>query len=77
MNWFYFQLITAIPNTAFGLLYGDFLESIGDETTGTALSSGLFFTSQAFSGELVILLPHDPWHETVIGRLLWDETLGI
>lgn len=39
-----------MPTAAFGLIYGDFLKSIGDETTGTTLSNGIFTTVYSFTG---------------------------
>ncbi|XP_074036859.1 monocarboxylate transporter 7 isoform X2 [Leptinotarsa decemlineata] len=44
------HLVTIVPLAAFGLLYGQFLSSIGDETTGTTLSNGAFNTVQSFTG---------------------------
>lgn len=36
---------------AFGLIYGDFLKSVGDETVGTTLSNGMFNTVSSFTGK--------------------------
>ncbi|ENN72030.1 hypothetical protein YQE_11319, partial [Dendroctonus ponderosae] len=44
--------VTVMPTAAFGLVYGDFLKSIGDETTGTTLSNGIFSTVYSFTGLL-------------------------
>ncbi|KAJ8971340.1 hypothetical protein NQ314_000753 [Rhamnusium bicolor] len=44
------NLVTIVPTAAFGLLYGNFLASVGDETTGIALTNGIFNTVQSFTG---------------------------
>ncbi|XP_018569583.1 monocarboxylate transporter 7-like [Anoplophora glabripennis] len=44
------NLVTVTPQTAFGLTFGNFLASIGDETTGTTISNGIFNTVQSFTG---------------------------
>ncbi|CAG9764127.1 unnamed protein product [Ceutorhynchus assimilis] len=44
--------VTIVPLAAFGLIYGDFLRNLGDETTGTAMSNGLFNTINSFTGLL-------------------------
>ncbi|KAG5891487.1 hypothetical protein JTB14_004945 [Gonioctena quinquepunctata] len=44
------QIVSIVPLTGFGLLYGKFLASIGDETTGTTLSNATFNTVQSFTG---------------------------
>ncbi|XP_066152066.1 monocarboxylate transporter 7-like [Euwallacea fornicatus] len=44
--------VTAIPVVAFGLIYGEFLRSLGDETTGTTISNGVFTTVYSFTGLL-------------------------
>ncbi|XP_066249122.1 monocarboxylate transporter 7-like [Euwallacea similis] len=44
--------VTAIPVAAFGLIYGEFLRSLGDETTGTTISNGVFTTVYSFTGLL-------------------------
>ncbi|XP_060535806.1 monocarboxylate transporter 7-like isoform X2 [Cylas formicarius] len=41
---------TLIPMAAFGLVFGDFLKSVGDETTGTTLANGFFNTVSSFMG---------------------------
>ncbi|CAG9764128.1 unnamed protein product [Ceutorhynchus assimilis] len=43
---------TIIPMTSFGLVFGNFLQSIGDETTGTTLTNGIFNTVNSFTGLL-------------------------
>ncbi|XP_019881070.2 uncharacterized protein LOC109608949 [Aethina tumida] len=44
--------VTAQPMCAFGLVYGNFLKTIGDETTGTTLANGVFNTVFSFTGLL-------------------------
>ncbi|XP_060527411.1 monocarboxylate transporter 9-like isoform X2 [Cylas formicarius] len=41
---------TCAPVAAFGLIYGKFLDSVGDETTGTTLATGFFNTVSSFMG---------------------------
>ncbi|KAJ8960275.1 hypothetical protein NQ318_004000 [Aromia moschata] len=47
---YYSRVVTNVPAVAFGLIYGNFLASVGDETTGTALTNGVFNTVQSFTG---------------------------
>ncbi|RZC33015.1 MFS 1 domain containing protein [Asbolus verrucosus] len=42
--------VTLIPMTCFGLIFGKFLASIGDETTGTTLANGIFNTCFNITG---------------------------
>lgn len=45
--------------TVFGLIYGDFLKSIGNETAGTTLSNGIFNTVSSLAGKIIIILKKD------------------
>ncbi|KAL1500784.1 hypothetical protein ABEB36_006228 [Hypothenemus hampei] len=47
---------TIVPVSAFGLIYGDFLKSLGNETRGTTLSNGIIITVYSFTGILVSFL---------------------
>ncbi|XP_063920633.1 monocarboxylate transporter 7-like [Zophobas morio] len=42
--------VTIIPMSSFGLIFGGFLASIGDETTGTTLANGIFNTCFNITG---------------------------
>lgn len=43
---------------AFGLVFGKFLASVGDETSGTTIINGLFNTVLNFAGiEKVLIVP--------------------
>ncbi|KAJ8925760.1 hypothetical protein NQ315_009608 [Exocentrus adspersus] len=44
------SLVSIVPQTSFGLIFGKFLASIGDETTGTTIVNGVFNTVQSFTG---------------------------
>ncbi|XP_050297253.1 uncharacterized protein LOC126736765 [Anthonomus grandis grandis] len=44
--------VTIIPMAAFGIVYGPFLRQIGDETTGTTMSTSMFNTINSFTGLL-------------------------
>nr|CAH7734627.1 unnamed protein product [Callosobruchus chinensis] len=44
------NLVTLVPLAAFGLVFGNFLASVGDETAGTTLSNGAYNTVQSFTG---------------------------
>nr|CAH7734628.1 unnamed protein product [Callosobruchus chinensis] len=43
------NLVTLVPLAAFGLVFGNFLASVGDETAGTTLSNGAYNTVQSFT----------------------------
>ncbi|XP_060528670.1 monocarboxylate transporter 7-like isoform X2 [Cylas formicarius] len=49
-------VVTIIPMAAFGLIFGNFLSSVGDETTGTTLANGIFNTVSSFMGLIVNVL---------------------
>ncbi|XP_074034568.1 monocarboxylate transporter 9 [Leptinotarsa decemlineata] len=44
------EYITIVPMSAFGILYGQFLASVGDETTGTEVVLGTFIATMSFTG---------------------------
>ncbi|KAF2894569.1 hypothetical protein ILUMI_11604 [Ignelater luminosus] len=47
---FLFQTVTVVPMAAFGIVFGPFLASIGDETSGTTIVNGMFNTILCFTG---------------------------
>ncbi|CAH0561109.1 unnamed protein product [Brassicogethes aeneus] len=57
--------VTAQPQCAFGLIFGNFLADIGDETTGTTLANGMFNTVFSFTGLLSNILLQKYSHRTV------------
>ncbi|XP_019768919.1 monocarboxylate transporter 1 [Dendroctonus ponderosae] len=42
--------VTILPISAFGLIYGEFLRNLGDETTGITVSNGVFNIVSSFTG---------------------------
>ncbi|XP_074042561.1 monocarboxylate transporter 7-like [Leptinotarsa decemlineata] len=45
-----FMLVSQVPVSSFGLYYGEFLASIGDKASGTALSTSILIATVSFIG---------------------------
>ncbi|XP_031338875.1 monocarboxylate transporter 3-like [Photinus pyralis] len=72
--------VSALPVVTFGIVYGEFLKSVGDEIANSALASGICFATQWISGLAANLLLRRISYRTtgVLGALLtFTGTFGI
>lgn len=58
---------------AFGIVYGPFLASVGDETSGTTIVNGIFNTILCFTGNSIT--PKKPFDEQLILGLAANQLL--
>lgn len=47
------QIVALCPVPSFGLIFGDFLDSLGEKTSALTLLNSAFFSSLAFSGTII------------------------
>lgn len=45
--------MTVVPLATFGMIFGNFLASVADETTGISLTTSFFNTISSFTGDFI------------------------